>query len=259
VRALVPLALLALLLLAACSGGPPPAPPAGTAATATATAPDGMRFAASSRGTVYYAVACEAWKRLDPGNVRFFATVEEARAAGLRPSSQAGCGDGDVATQVTQEDAGGSGAVGAPLMPAEGDACVVARIVDGDTLTCDGGERIRLLLIDAPELSQAPWGQAARRELAALAPPGTPLRLEHDVQRRDRYGRTLAYLWLPDGRLVNEELLRAGVAVVSVYPPNVRHVDRFRAVVAEAQSAGAGLWGTPAFDCTPRDHRAGRC
>jgi micrococcal nuclease len=143
--------------------------------------------------------------------------------------------------------------------PVDAAVCVVGRIVDGDTLVCDGGVRIRLLLIDAPELSQGHWGEVARDVLATLAPPGTPLRLERDVQPRDRFGRTLAYLWLDDGRMVNEELLRAGVAVVSVHPPNVRHVERLREAVVEAREARTGLWATSAFECEPADHRAGRC
>ena len=147
----------------------------------------------------------------------------------------------------------------APGDSADGDSCIVQRVADGDTLVCDDDVRVRLLLIDAPELSQGPWGDVARRELESLAPAGTRLRLERDVQPRDQYDRTRAYLWLDDGRMGKEELLRAGVAVVRVYPPNVRHVDRLRAVVAAARAAKVGLWATSAFDCAPADHRAGRC
>jgi micrococcal nuclease len=137
--------------------------------------------------------------------------------------------------------------------------CTVERVVDGDTLVCDDGVRIRLLLIDAPELSQSPYGDLARQWLEELTGAGTVLTVEHDVQKLDRYRRVLAYLYLPDGRMVNEELLRAGVAVVAVYPPNVRHVDRLRAAVDSARAARVGLWSTPAFECEPRDHRAGAC
>jgi micrococcal nuclease len=247
--------LLFFLLLAGCADTAP-------AQTTQAVAPAGMHYAASSRGTVYYAVTCDAWKRLAPTNLRFFRTAEDARAAGLRPSTQPGCAGSDVA--VRADTAGDtvalrSTAAGDTAARARERVCVVARIVDGDTLTCDDGVRIRLLLIDAPELSQGPWGATARDALTALAPRGTALRLEFDVQLRDRYGRTLAYLWLDDGRMVNEELLRAGVAVVSVYPPNVRHVERLRAAVVEAQEAGTGLGSTPAFECSPADHRARRC
>lgn len=137
--------------------------------------------------------------------------------------------------------------------------CTVRRVTDGDTIVCDGDQRVRLLLIDAPEMNQRPFGTAARNEMLDLTPPGTKLQLEFDVQLRDQYGRTLAYLWLADGRMVNEEMLRRGMAVVSVYPPNVRHVDRFRAVADEAKRAKIGLWAVNAFECEPRDHRAGRC
>jgi micrococcal nuclease len=150
-------------------------------------------------------------------------------------------------------------ACAAPAAAPGGSSCRVARVVDGDTLVCDGGVRVRLLLIDAPELSQGPYGAAAKALLEQLARPGTVLTVEEDVQRLDRYGRLLAYLYLPDGRMVNEELLIAGVAVVSVHPPNVRHVERLRAAADSARAARAGLWSTPAFECEPADHRAGRC
>jgi micrococcal nuclease len=152
-----------------------------------------------------------------------------------------------------------NGRAPAPQSGTDPDTCTVERVVDGDTLVCQGGTRVRLLLIDAPELSQAPWGAAAKERLEELAGPGTAVVLEHDVQRLDRYGRTLAYLHLQDGRMVNEELLVSGMAVVSVHPPNVRHVERLRAAAERARSAGSGLWSTPAFECTPAEHRAGRC
>jgi micrococcal nuclease len=152
-----------------------------------------------------------------------------------------------------------AGCSGAAPADAFDSVCVVQRIVDGDTLVCTGGDRIRLLLIDAPELSQRPFGARARSELDRLAPRGTRLGVELDVQHLDRYGRTLAYLWLSDGRMVNEELLLAGVALVSVHPPNVRHVQRLRDAVATARANGAGLWATSAFECEPQEHRAGNC
>jgi endonuclease YncB( thermonuclease family) len=114
-------------------------------------------------------------------------------------------------------------------------------------------------LIDTPELSQAPYGRQAMQTLQRLAPVGTTLRIETDVRFRDQYGRTLGYLWTSDGRFINEEMVAAGMAVVLVYPPNVKYVDRLRAASAEAQRKKVGLWATGAFECSPRDHRAGRC
>ena len=137
--------------------------------------------------------------------------------------------------------------------------CVIARISDGDTIRCDGGLRVRLLLIDSPERSQRPFGQAAALELGRLLPVGSRVRLETDVRALDRYGRTLAYVYDAKGRLVNEEMLLAGYAVVAVYPPNVKHVERFRAAARQAQRARRGLWATTAFECLPANHRMKRC
>lgn len=137
--------------------------------------------------------------------------------------------------------------------------CTVERITDGDTIRCRGGLRVRLLLIDTPERNQPPFGQAAARHLAQLIPVGSTVRLEFDVRQHDQYRRTLAYVFTRDGRMVNEEMLRAGFAVVVVYPPNVKHVDRFRSVADSARVAKRGLWAGPAFQCLPRDRRAKRC
>lgn len=137
--------------------------------------------------------------------------------------------------------------------------CRITRIADGDSVTCGSAGRIRLLLIDAPELSQGAPGRDAQRVLSALIPVGTRVQIQTDVRQRDSYQRILAYLFLEDGRMVNEEMARSGYATALVYPPNVRHVERIRRAVKEAQSAKRGLWATSFFDCSPRDFRAGRC
>lgn len=140
-------------------------------------------------------------------------------------------------------------------------ACRVARVVDGDTFraACPEEVRVRLLLIDAPERDQPPFGARARAELAHLLPAGTPVTLELDVRARDQFGRLLAYAFVGDGRLVNEEMVRSGFAVVLVYPPNVRYVERIRAGAAEARAARRGLWAVDGFSCTPKEHRQRRC
>jgi micrococcal nuclease len=140
-----------------------------------------------------------------------------------------------------------------------GDRCVVERVIDGDTLVCTGGMRVRLLLIDTPEMDQGEYGAAARAALQALLPARTVARMSYDLERLDRYGRTLAYLYLPDGRMANVEMARAGYAVAISYPPNVRHIDEVRAAVAEARSARRGLWAGSAFECEPVEHRRGDC
>ena len=66
--------------------------------------------------------------------------------------------------------------------------------------------------------------------------------LRYDVQQRDRYGRILAYVYLPDGTFVNAELVRRGFAQVMTIPPNVRHADLFVRLEREARTSRVGLW-----------------
>jgi micrococcal nuclease len=68
------------------------------------------------------------------------------------------------------------------------------------------------------------------------------VRLEYDVEREDRYGRTLAYVWLGD-ELFNETLVREGYALVTTFPPDVKYVDRFVAAQRDAREHDRGLWG----------------
>jgi micrococcal nuclease len=129
--------------------------------------------------------------------------------------------------------------------------CVVARVIDGDTLECESGERVRLTLIDSPEMIQGPLGSLARQALLELAPPGTDLGVELDVAERDRYRRVLAYLYLPDGTMVNEEMVRRGYATTMVVPPNVRYVERIRRAAQLARDEGVGLWSAEPTEAEP--------
>lgn len=132
--------------------------------------------------------------------------------------------------------------------PAAGEDVAVVRIVDGDTLVVTGGVRVRLIGIDTPE-SVDPrrpvecFGKEASAALGRLVPPGTPVRLAYDVERTDRYGRTLAYLYRrSDGLLVNAALVEQGYAQPATYPPNVAHAEEFAALARSARGAGTGLW-----------------
>lgn len=109
--------------------------------------------------------------------------------------------------------------------------CTVTRVVDGDTFHCSsGGEdlTIRLTGVDTPELP-TPEGEAAKRHVERILPAGKAVELELDVQELDYYHRTLAYVWMPDGKMLNEELVRDGVAAIMTVPPNVKYVDLLRA------------------------------
>ena len=135
--------------------------------------------------------------------------------------------------------------------------CVVTKLADGDSFTCADGRKVRLLLIDTPEMAQAPWGQMAKRQLETLVRPGTTVRLELDRTSVDRYRRTLAYVWA-DSVMVNEAMVARGWAVVLAYE-NVRHLDRMKRAERAAQAAKRGFWQAWAFRCRPVDFRARRC
>lgn len=137
--------------------------------------------------------------------------------------------------------------------------CVVSFVIDGDSLACNDGREVRLLLIDAPEIAQAPWGDRARVALLDLAGPGTRLDAEYDVDRIDDFERHLLYLYLADGTMVNEEMAGRGYALALVIPPNGRYEAQIRAAVEAARAEGRGLWADWGFTCAPWDFRAERC
>ncbi len=123
---------------------------------------------------------------------------------------------------------------------------VVAHVVDGDTVTLDTGQRVRLLGIDAPEMEKE--GQPAdflahksKQVLADLA-QGKRVRLEYDRLRYDRYGRILAYLFLMDGTDLSREMVRQGLAHVYTVPPNMRFREELLAAQREAIAARRGVW-----------------
>ncbi|MHB1139826.1 MAG: thermonuclease family protein, partial [Microthrixaceae bacterium] len=144
-----------------------------------------------------------------------------------------------------------TGTIGSADDAVEANAEVV-RIVDGDTVLValgDGAEeRVRLIGIDTPE-SVKPgtpvmcFGKEATAHLGELIPAGTAVRLERDVEARDRYDRLLAYVYrASDGEFVNLRMAADGFADQATYPPNVAHVDEFRDAVRSARDSGSGLW-----------------
>jgi len=124
-------------------------------------------------------------------------------------------------------------------------SAVVASVHDGDTLTLTDGRRVRLLQIDAPEAGGECYSRAARTALLDLAPVGSRLLLEVDprLDRTDRYGRILRYLWR-NGVNVNVELVRRGAAAPYFYRgERGRYAARLMAAAASARAAKRGLWG----------------
>jgi micrococcal nuclease len=126
----------------------------------------------------------------------------------------------------------------------------VARVIDGDTLLLANDVRVRLIGVDTPETVKPehpvePWGPEATQFTRQFVASGQ-VRLQFDKERRDRYERYLAYVWVGD-RLLNEELVLAGLARVELqynYSPAMK--TRFRRAEATAQSAHRGIWSQPA-------------
>ncbi len=118
----------------------------------------------------------------------------------------------------------------------------VTTVSDGDSFRCADNRRIRLLLLDAPEMSQTPFGVRARDALRSRMRRGDTVWLEYDVQREDRYGRTLAHAWTDaqDGTHLNLAMARDGWAVAVVFPPNVRHLEAIREAVGRARAERRG-------------------
>lgn len=116
-----------------------------------------------------------------------------------------------------------------PAFAQEG-PCLVSRVIDGDTFVCTSGDneyKVRLIGMDCMEMS-TPEGIEAREYVEGIMPVGTVVRLELDVGTYDRYRRVLAYVWLDDGRMLNEVLLAEGYAELMTVPPNVAKVDELR-------------------------------
>jgi micrococcal nuclease len=119
------------------------------------------------------------------------------------------------------------------------------RVSDGDTirvrLASGREERVRYIGVDTPERGDCFSTRASA--LNARLVEGREVRLERDVEERDRYGRLLAYVYAGD-TFVNAELVRRGYAQPLTVPPNVRHEERFRRLARDARRAGSGLWSS---------------
>lgn len=127
----------------------------------------------------------------------------------------------------------------------------VKKVVDGDTFWVEDGTnkgvKIRLIGIDAPESRKTfkkqigYFGKEAKEYLTKLL-TDKMIRLEYDVNQKDQYGRTLAYVYLQDGIFVNAELIKNGYAMVMTIPPNIKYADEFVKLQKEARENRRGIW-----------------
>ncbi len=126
----------------------------------------------------------------------------------------------------------------------------VVRVTDGDIIQvcCVFGDqvKVRYIGIDTPETHHPmrgvePYGMEAAEANRKLV-DGKTVRLEFDVQQFDKYGSTLAYVYLEDDTFVNAWLVEHGYAMVMTVPPNVKHQELFLRLQREAREERRGLW-----------------
>ena len=144
------------------------------------------------------------------------------------------------------------------------DLFTIKRVVDGDTLLLGNGERVRLIGVDTPEVHESDklqrdaertqtdietirrLGQKSSAFVKKMV-RGKRVRMEYDqanaaIGHRDRYGRTLAYVYLQDGTFLNAEIVRQGYGFAYTKYP-FKYADEFRKYEREAREKGRGLWG----------------
>jgi micrococcal nuclease len=143
-----------------------------------------------------------------------------------------------------------------PLPARAAEKALFLTVIDGDSLRVEMNGRsieVRLIGIDAPEGGQQ-YGTEARTRAMRIC-YGRDLTLEFDTERTDRYGRTLAYVYC--GKvLLNEEMVRAGLAIAIAVKPNTAHFERFKRAEAEARAARRGFWAEGGLTMTPAQWRA---
>jgi len=144
-----------------------------------------------------------------------------------------------------------------------GEKAVVKRISDGDTIivNINGAKvKVRLIGIDTPEKSGNSKatrtskrsgkdvesiisnGKQAAAFLKSILHKGDTVVIEYDIDRLDKYGRTLAYVYLSDGRMLNDVIISSGYASPLTIPPNVKYKDLFLKSYQKARKDKIGLW-----------------
>lgn len=146
----------------------------------------------------------------------------------------------------------GCGSEKNPVSPVEvQSSCRVKKVIDGDTIILDNDELVRYIGIDTPEIRHKvknkwvydprPYAEEAREFNRQLV-EGKVVNLEFDVEKRDKFGRLLAYVYVDD-IFVNAKMLQEGYALLYTHPPNVKYVELFIKLAKEGRENKKGLWG----------------
>lgn len=126
------------------------------------------------------------------------------------------------------------------------EAVFVERVVDGDTFVIEGNQKVRLIGINTPEsVASEEYLEATGKENTSEGKEasnftkslieGQTVYLEFDAGREDKYGRLLAYVFLEDGEMLQDILLRNGYAELMTIQPNVKYADHFVEVISQTR------------------------
>ena len=142
-------------------------------------------------------------------------------------------------------------------------SCTVIKVIDGDTFKASFGNgasevKIRLIGMDTPESVHADetknneYGVMSSDYTKSLLQEGQTVYVEYDKEMTDKYGRTLAYVWLSQDttvlyNMLNARLIADGYAYDKVYEPNDKYADVFHTLRISSQEAGNGLWKYQGF------------
>ena len=131
----------------------------------------------------------------------------------------------------------------------------VKTVYDGDTVVLEDGRKIRFLGINTPEVQhrdkQADAGGDEAKSWLIDKLKNTKVRLEIGAEKTDKYGRTLAHLFTEKKQHINLQLVEAGLAAVSIYPPNLSYINELVKAENKAELAKIGIWGRPEYEVIP--------
>ena len=135
--------------------------------------------------------------------------------------------------------------------PRHGVVATIVKVVDGDTVDIDlngRNERVRIIGVNTPETKHPTkpiefFGPEASAYMTTLLPKGTRVRIERDVEARDRYGRMLLYLYIDSNNLfINLDLVVRGYGKPMSIEPNTFHRNDFVRAASQAEVANVGFW-----------------
>jgi len=123
---------------------------------------------------------------------------------------------------------------------------VVTRVIDGDTIEIENGERVRLVCMDAPELGEDCYREAKERLEELVL--DEKVKLVRDVSDRGKYGRLVRYVYKIDGTFVDELMVREGYAIAYPYSPDITLCPQIEKAEEYAKENNLGKWS----GCEPR-------